>query len=271
VPKALSILFIGDVVGHIGHRELLRTLPALKQQYLPDVVIVNGENIVDGKGLSEKEALELFAAGVHAITTGNHIWENWKARPLLASQHPVIRPLNYPSENPGKGYCFVPLPSGKPLAVLQLQGRTFMQPIDCPFKAADWALARIGPQTNLVFVDFHAEVTAEKVAMGWHLDGRVSAVIGTHTHIQTNDARLLPRGTAYLTDSGMTGPYDSVLGMKKDIALKRFMLQTAHKYEVAEGDVRVSGVHLLLDESTGKATSIHAFSIPEPVRSVSSV
>lgn len=266
MPKALSILFIGDVVGHVGLRELLRTLPTLRDRYKADVVIVNGENIVDGKGLSEKEALELLGAGVHAITTGNHIWENWKARPLLASQHPVVRPLNYPPENPGKGYCFVPLPSGKPLAVLQLQGRTFMQSIDCPFKAADWALARITPQTNLVVVDFHAEVTAEKVAMGWHLDGRVSAVIGTHTHIQTNDARLLPRGTAYLTDSGMTGPYDSVLGMKKDVALKRFMLQTAHKYEVAEDDVRVCGVHIVVDESSGKALSIEPFSQPEPPR-----
>lgn len=266
MPKALSIVFIGDVVGHVGLREVLRTIPLLQQRYTPDAVVVNGENIVDGKGLSEKEALELFDAGVHAITTGNHVWENWKARPLLASQHPVVRPLNYPPENPGKGYCFVPLPTGKPLAVLQLQGRTFMQPIDCPFKAADWALARITPQTNLIVVDFHAEVTAEKVAMGWHLDGRVSAVIGTHTHIQTNDARILPRGTAYLTDSGMSGPYDSVLGMKKDIALKRFMLQTAHKYEVAEGDVRVCGVHLRVDEQSGKAISVEPFSVPEPNR-----
>lgn len=268
MPKPLSILFIGDVVGHVGLRELLRQMPTLRQQVQADVVIVNGENIVDGKGLSDKEAAELFAAGTNVITTGNHIWENWKARPLLASQLPILRPLNYPTENPGKGYCFFTLPSGKSMAVLQLQGRTFMQSIDCPFKAADWALARIAPQTSVIFVDFHADATAEKVAMGWHLDGRVSAVIGTHTHIQTNDARILPRGTAYLTDSGMTGPYDSVLGMKKDIAIKRFILQTAHKYETAEADLRVCGVHILVDEATGKAVHIAPFSSPEPIRSL---
>lgn len=270
MPRTLSILFIGDVVGFIGHKELLQRLPALKERYIPDCIIVNGENIVDGKGLSDKEAGELFAAGANVITTGNHIWENWKARPLLASNPAVLRPHNYPMENPGRGWAVVTLPDGRSVGVLQIQGRVYMQSIDCPFKTADAVLPKITAKTNVVFVDFHADATAEKIAMGWYLDGRVSAVVGTHTHIQTNDARILPGGTAYLTDSGMTGPYDSVLGMKKDIALKRFILQTAHKYETAEHDVRICGAFVVVDESTGKALSIEPFMIPEPARSVTS-
>lgn len=261
---------IGDVVGHVGLRELLHQLPGLRERFAPDCLIVNGENIVDGKGLSEAEANELFKAGAHVITTGNHIWENWKARPLLASTPNVLRPLNYPSENPGRGWFVVTLPDQRTVGVLQLQGRVYMQGIDCPFKAADFALGKIMAQTKHIVIDFHAEATAEKMALGWHVDGRASAVIGTHTHVQTNDATILPNGTAFLTDVGMTGPYDSVLGMKKDIALRRFLTQTAHKYETATNDVRVSGVLVVLDDMTGKALSIEPFTSPEPRRSVTS-
>jgi len=262
--RAFSLLFIGDVVGHVGLRELMRQLPSLKDQYSPDCIVVNGENIVDGKGLSEKEADELFGAGVHCITTGNHVWENWKARPLLASNANVLRPVNYPPENPGRGFTVVTLPDQRTVGIIQAQGRVYMQAIDCPFKGVDAAINKVAPRTKIILLDFHADATAEKIAMGWHCDGRVSAVLGTHTHIQTADARILPGGTAYLTDTGMTGPYDSVLGMKKDIAIRRLLLQTAHKYEIAENDVRVCGVHVLINEETGKAVSIKPFMNPQP-------
>lgn len=261
MAEKLSVLFIGDIVGKPGMNILQNNLGDFINKYNADFVIVNGENVVNGKGLSEKEADIIFGLGANIITTGNHIWENWKARPLLAKNDNVLRPLNYPSGNPGKGFKILKMDDFD-FAVLQLQGRTYMQSIDCPFKAADNALKFLSDKTKNIFVDFHAEATAEKVAMGWHLDGRVSAVVGTHTHIQTADAQILPKGTAYLTDSGMTGPYDSVLGMRKDIALKRFTLQTAHKYEMANDDVRMAGVRLILDRDTGQALSIKPFMYP---------
>ncbi len=260
--RTINILFIGDVVGHTGLRELLRQLPELKDRFQPSCIIVNGENIVDGKGLSEKEANELFGAGVHCITTGNHVWENWKSRTLLAERADVLRPMNYPAENPGRGWTLITLPDKRVIAVMQAQGRAYMQPIDCPFKAVDAAIKRVSADTKIIVLDFHADASAEKIAMGWHCDGRVSAVLGTHTHTQTADARLLPQGTAFISDVGMTGPYDSVLGMKKEIALKRLLLQTAHKYEVAENDHRVAGIALVVDETSGKALSITPFMSP---------
>ncbi|MBU3699320.1 MAG: TIGR00282 family metallophosphoesterase [Candidatus Kapabacteria bacterium] len=267
--RTMNILFIGDVVGHSGLRELLRQLPELKDRFQPSCIIVNGENIVDGKGLSDKEANELFAAGVHCITTGNHVWENWKARPLLAERADVLRPMNYPAENPGRGWTLITLPDKRVVAVMQAQGRAYMQPIDCPFKAVDAAIKRVSSETKIIILDFHADASAEKIAMGWHCDGRASAVLGTHTHTQTADARILPSGTAFISDVGMTGPYDSVLGMKKDIALKRLLLQTAHRYEVAEHDHRVAGVALVIDEVSGKALSITPFVSPTFVTSTS--
>jgi metallophosphoesterase (TIGR00282 family) len=263
----MNILFIGDVVGHSGLRELLRQLPELKDRFQPSCIIVNGENIVDGKGLSEKEANELFAAGVHCITTGNHVWENWKSRPLLAERADVLRPMNYPAENPGRGWTLITLPDKRVIAVMQAQGRAYMQPIDCPFKAVDAAIKRVSADTKIIVLDFHADASAEKIAMGWHCDGRISAVLGTHTHTQTADAQILPGGTAFISDVGMTGPYDSVLGMKKEIALKRLLLQTAHRYEVAEHNHRVAGVALAVDEATGKALSITPFVSPSFVTS----
>lgn len=258
----VKILFIGDVVGEISLHELKEKLPRLIQKYGIDFTVVNGENIWEGKGLNEIEANMLFKAGADVITTGNHVWENWKSRPLLENNRKVLRPLNYPPENPGEGF-YIASKKGLKIAVLQLQGRTYMQPIDCPFNSADIALEEIRKETNIIIVDFHAEATAEKSALGWHLDGRVSAVIGTHTHIQTADASILPGGTAYLTDVGMTGPYDSVLGMKKEIALKRFQLQTAHKYEVAENDLRIACCIVSVDTATGHASGIKSFMEPE--------
>ena len=264
----LSVLFIGDVVGEPGKNILEKKLPELKEKYKADFIIVNAENICNGKGVTEKEAEELFSWGVHIITTGNHVWDNWKSRPLLASNPKVLRPLNYPSGNPGRGYGFHDVNDDVTVCVLQLQGRTFMQSIDCPFKAADYALKAISEKTKIIIVDFHADATAEKVALGWHLDGKVSALFGTHTHIPTADASILPNGTAYITDVGMTGPYNSVVGMRKDIALKRFTLQTAHKYEMATGDEKVSGVNVIIDIATGQAEQIRPFSCPEFVTSI---
>lgn len=263
VSHTLNLLFIGDIVGTVGLQACVAALPALREKYSSDCIIINGENICNGKGLTEVEANRLFQAGAHVITTGNHIWENWKSRPLLANNRLVLRPLNYPRDNPGKGYAIVSIGTEYKVGVLQLQGRVYMPPIDCPFAAADRAVARIQTETNIIFVDMHAEATAEKIALGWHLDGRVSAVAGTHTHVQTADARILPKGTAYITDVGMTGPYDSVIGMQKEIALRRFMLQTAHKYEVATGDVRVCGIHVAVDSSTGMAKAIENFTVPD--------
>lgn len=262
MARTLNILFIGDIVGFAGFEAALEYLPECIAKYEADAVIVNGENIVNGKGLTEKEAKQLFKIGAHVITTGNHIWENWKSRPLLASDKYVLRPLNYPERNPGEGAVVVTLADGRTFGVVQLQGRVYMQPIDCPFRAADRILPRLKAETNVVFVDFHAEATAEKVSMGWYLDGKVSAVAGTHTHVQTADACILPKGTAYITDVGMTGPYDSVLGMDKGIALKRLLLQTAHKYESATGDKRISGIAVTVDEANGTARSIESFVFP---------
>lgn len=264
MARTMRILFIGDVVGFAGYRALLANLTKLTDEYKPDLLIVNGENIVDGKGLSEREATELFSAGVHVITTGNHVWENWKSRPLLSSNKCVLRPANYPVENPGRGWTVFTLPDGRAAGIVQIQGRVFMQPIDCPFKTIDSLLPKIASTTNIVIVDFHAEATAEKMAMGWHLDGRVSAILGTHTHVQTADATILPAGTAFITDVGMTGPYDSVIGLRKDVALRRFIQQTAHKYESATDMVRICGVVLDVDENSGHAVSIRSFCSPQP-------
>jgi len=268
VNKNINVLFIGDVVGEPGLKALKDYLPNFIQKYEPHLVIVNGENAADGKGVTEKESEQIFVMGTDIITSGNHVWDNWKSRPLLATNPKVLRPYNYPPGNAGRGYAFHKLENEQEIAVLNLQGRTFMQTIDCPFRGADIALKAINERTKLTIVDFHADATAEKIAMGWHLDGRVSAVIGTHTHIQTADSTILPGGTAYLTDAGMTGPYDSVVGLKKDIAIKRFTLQTPFKYEMAAEDIRICGVFVVLDSESGKAKKIESFTYPEPVREV---
>ncbi len=258
----VRIFFVGDIVGRAGLEFCLEVFPTLQRQYPWDVLIVNGENIVNGKGLSEKEAERLFEAGVDVITTGNHIWENWKARPLLTKEPRVLRPHNYPARNPGKGYIVQATATGITYAVVQLQGRVFLPPIDCPFRTVDSLLRRLRAQTPVIVLDFHAEATAEKQAMGWYVDGRVSLMVGTHTHVQTADARILPGGTGYITDVGMTGPHHSVIGMRKEIALRRFLLQTAFKYEVAEEDLRLSAVYAVVDSISGKAHHIEAVVYP---------
>lgn len=264
----INVLFIGDVVAEPGLKILEQNLSELKTKYKSDCVIANGENAAGGKGITEIEAERLFSAGVDIITSGNHIWDNWQGRPLLAKNPKVIRPLNYPAGNTGLGYTFLNVNERHNICVIQLQGRTFMQTIDCPFKAADFALKSISEKAKVIIVDFHADATAEKMSMAWHLDGRVTALLGTHTHIPTSDASILPNGTAYLTDVGMTGPNDSVVGMRKDIALKRFLLQTPHKYEVASDDVKICAVNLVVEASSGQALKIEQIILPKFENSV---
>jgi metallophosphoesterase (TIGR00282 family) len=268
LSNTLKVLFIGDVVGDPGINFLEENLDKIKEKYSPEFLIINGENAQNGKGMSEAEAERFFALGANVLTTGNHIWDNWKSKPLLAKNNKIIRPLNYPPGNVGLGYTFVDLPDRTKVAVLQLQGRTFMPSIDCPFRAADFAINAISEKTKNIIVDFHADATAEKIAMGWHLDGRVSAMLGTHTHIQTADATILPNGTAYITDVGMTGPYDSVVGMRKDVALKRFITQIPHKYEMASDEVRISGAFFEIDLDSGMSIRIDSFIYPKFERSV---
>ncbi len=256
------VLFVGDIVGEIGLAALQRHLPPLIESFRADFVVVNGENTCEGKGLRPSDAAAIFGAGAHVITTGNHVWERWQSKDVLTKERHVLRPLNYPRENVGHGFTLFRLEDGTQFGVLNIQGRTYMQPIDCPFKGADWAVDRMREETPAIIVDFHAEATAEKGAMAWYLDGRVSAVLGTHTHIQTGDARILPKGTAFITDVGMTGPYDSVIGMNKEVAIRRFLMQTPHKFELATEDPRLSAVFLQIDTATGKAVYIQPISIP---------
>ncbi|MBI5463902.1 MAG: TIGR00282 family metallophosphoesterase [Ignavibacteriales bacterium] len=262
MAKHLNIFFVGDINGRPGLALTTTVLKQYLQKYEVDFCIANGENLDNGKSITEEQAKALFDLGVHVITTGNHIWDSWKAKKILAENRNILRPLNYPKENPGYGYCIYDLKEKGRVGVVNLQGRTYMQPIDDPFKSADWAVSKIAPETKMIFVDMHAEATAEKMALAWHLDGRISALVGTHTHIPTSDARILPKGTAYITDAGMTGPYDSVIGLKKEIAIKRFMHQTPYKFELAEHDVRFCGVFIQLDAETGKAKKIEQVIFP---------
>ena len=266
-PSVVRVLFIGDVVGTGALAMVTKMLPTLAEKFKSDFIIVNGENVAEGKSLTKKQAAEIFNAGAKVITTGNHVWDRWDVRALLAEDRRILRPANYPRENAGTGFAVGETKDGIPIGVLNLQGRTYMQTIDCPFRVSDWALDKLGERTNIVIVDMHAEATAEKQTMGRYLDGKVSAVLGTHTHVQTADAQILPGGTAYLTDVGMSGPYDSVIGMKTEIAIKRFTHQTPFKYEIATGSIRIAGVSLTIDVATGAALAIESFMFPDFDRS----
>jgi metallophosphoesterase (TIGR00282 family) len=263
MSETINVMFIGDVVGTGGLALVSKMLRSLIAQHDIDFAIVNGENVADGKSLTKKQAAEIFEAGANIITTGNHVWDRWDSRGLLAEDRRILRPLNYPRENAGAGYAIAQTAKGTKVGVINLQGRTYMQTIDCPFHASNWVVEKVANETNVIIVDFHAEATAEKQSMGRYLDGQVSAVLGTHTHVQTADEQILPHGTAYLTDVGMTGPYDSVVGMRTDIAIKRFVYQTPFKYEIATNEVRIAGVRMTIDVETGCALSIDRFMFPE--------
>lgn len=259
----LNILFIGDIIGAPGLELTTAILKGVLEKHHVDFCIANGENLTDGKGISEEDAKKLFDLGIHVITTGNHVWDRWDSRKVLGGNRNILRPINYPRDNGGNGFVIYDLGEKGKIGVINAQGRTYMQPLDDPFRTIDWALSKINEQTKLVLIDFHAEATAEKAAMGWYLDGRATALIGTHTHIPTADARVLSRGTAYITDTGMTGPYDSVIGMKKDQALQRFLKQTPFKYETASNDVHFSAILISADSETGLAASIEQLIFPK--------
>lgn len=258
----ISVLFIGDIIGQPGLEFTQTFLPGIIQKYKPDVVIANGENISDGKGCTEKEAKILFDLGVKVITGGNHTWDKHQSQEYLKQDNRSLRPLNYPKGTHGNGYILIESKNTK-VAVVNLQGRTFMSAIDCPFRAAEWVIAKVKNDTKVIIIDFHAEATAEKMALANFLDGKVSCIIGTHTHIQTSDERILPNGTGYITDVGMTGPYDSVIGMKTQAAINRFLFQTPQKYETAKEEIHLSAVFVKVDINSGKTSFIERIFFPE--------
>jgi 2',3'-cyclic-nucleotide 2'-phosphodiesterase len=254
----MKILFIGDIFGQPGRRIVKEALPALREEFAPDLILANGENAAAGFGITPGLVEELLDLGIAVLTSGNHIWDRKEITPYL-SEHPdgrLLRPANYPSEAPGRGLFVGKTAEGVEYAVMNLQGRVFMAPLDCPFRTADKLLQDIPPLARIRIVDMHAEATSEKQALGRYLDGRVTAVLGTHTHIPTADEIVLPGGTAYITDLGMSGPYDSIIGIEKETVIKKFLNQMPARFEVATGDVRLCGVLIEADPETGRAVSI---------------
>lgn len=259
--KSLSILFIADIIGQPGLDITTALLPSIKKNYHIDFCIANGENADKGNGLTEAQVRKFFNIGIDIITGGNHTWSNFAFRSYLDTTRRVLRPLNYP-DAPGVGSTIFMVNERLPVGVINLQGRTFMYPIDCPFTKGHEEIVRMREKTKIIIVDFHAEATAEKMAFAWYIDGLVSAVIGTHTHVQTADERILPKGTAYITDAGMTGPYDSVIGMDVGVAIKRFVTMLPEKYRIATANNRFCGVVVDVDITTGRAMKIIRLNLP---------
>jgi len=257
----MRVLFLADVIGSPG-RSALKILSSLSNELGIDFCIANGENAAGGFGLTRAVAEELFSLGVHVITSGNHLWDRQGASELVAEEPRVLRPANYPPDVPGLGAGVFRARNGKKIAVLNLLGRVFMKNLDCPFRCADEAVKGLKSETPIIIVDMHAEATSEKVAMAWFLDGRVSAVVGTHTHVQTADERILPNGTGCITDAGMTGPFDSVIGIDKEVAIKRFLSQTPVRLVPAKLDVRINGVILDVEPASGVCSRIERLSMP---------
>jgi len=252
----LNLLFVGDIVGRPGRNGVRACLAGLVSRYGIDFTIANAENAAGGMGITTAVGEDLFAAGVDVLTTGNHVWRQRDAVSYVETEPRVLRPANYPPAAPGRGSeVFLTAHSG-PVGVLNLLGRTFMEPLDCPFRAADREIESLRGKTRVIVADVHAEATSEKLALGWYLDGRVSAVIGTHTHVQTADERVLPQGTAYITDVGMTGPRDSILGVRAEPIIERFVSGMPTRFEVAPGPVLLNAVVVSIDTETGTANSI---------------
>lgn len=255
----MVILFIGDVVGKPGRRAVSRLLAGIKKEHAIDLTVANLENSAGGFGVTERSMHELERAGVDAFTSGNHIWDKREGVPLLDTRSNIVRPANYPAGASGSGMRMVRSARDVPVLLLNIQGRVFMPPLDCPFRTIDRLLQEADaeyPECRIRMVDMHAEATSEKLAMGYHLDGRVSAVLGTHTHVRTGDATIRSKGTAYVTDVGMTGAHDSVLGINKEIAIERFITMRPIRFEVAKDDWRIDAVILDIDEDSGRARSI---------------
>lgn len=262
--KTTKIFFIADIVGEAGLTFLETMLPPLIEKHSPDFIIANGENSHEGRGINREIVKNLYDLGVNVITGGNHSFDKWKIFSYMKSDPNLLRPLNYPKGNAGYGYGIYDIPgTEKKIGVLNLQGRTFMQPIDDPFATSDWAIQKIKEETDIIFVDFHAEATAEKISMAWQLDGHVSVMVGTHTHIPTNDARIFPNGMGYVTDAGMTGPFNSVIGMKKKTSINRFLLGTPQRFHVAKKDNHLCGVLATVNLESAKCTEINSIIFPE--------
>src|ERR1017187_7853660 len=252
----MRILFIGDILGQPGRRIVKETLPLLRAELQPDLVLANAENAAAGFGITPSLVEELLDLDIAVLTSGNHIWDKKEIYPYFRDQvnGRLLRPANYPGDSPGRGLYVGKTSAGIGYAVMNLQGRIFMPPLDCPFRKADELLKSIPDDVKIRIVDFHAEATSEKRAMGWYLDGRVTAVLGTHTHVPTADEIVLPQGTAYLTDVGMTGPYDSVIGVKKELVIEKFLSGMPARFEPANGDVRLCAVLVECNAQTGRAT-----------------
>ncbi len=255
----MNILAIGDIVGDSGCEMFLDHVDAIKSQYDIDFCIVNAENACQNNGISRKKAELLLSGGADVLTLGNHAFRQKEAAALLHNNDRIIRPLNFPEGTPGKGHVTV-TKKGKKIAVINAMGRVYLDYMDCPFRGVDKVLSKIS--ADLIFVDFHAEATSEKISMGWYLDGRVTGLFGTHTHVQTNDAWVLPKGTGYITDLGMTGPVYSCLGVKKEITLDRFLTCIPQRFEFAEGRAKLNGAVFFVDDESGKCTGVEAIHIP---------
>jgi metallophosphoesterase (TIGR00282 family) len=260
----VNILLIADIVGNPGRQAVSRELHRLVDRYAIDMVIANGENAAGGFGITEDIAKELFEHGVHILTSGNHIWDKKDSFEFINREERLIRPANYPDGAPGRGSAVAVTAAGTKVAVLNLEGRVFMHNLECPFRVADREISRLKAITPIIIIDFHAEATSEKISLAWYLDAKVSAVIGTHTHVQTSDERILPGGTAYMSDAGMTGSFDSVIGIKKELAIEKFLTQLPVRFEVAKKDIRLNAVIIEIDENSGKALGVERISISCP-------
>ncbi|TLM65203.1 MAG: TIGR00282 family metallophosphoesterase [Deltaproteobacteria bacterium] len=257
----MKILFIGDIIGRPGRQMVDRHLGSLVDRHMIDLVVANAENAAAGFGVTPDVVAELFDAGVDVLTTGNHVWDKKEALPILEQERRLLRPANYPPGLPGRGWGVFRTSADVPVAVVNLEGRVFMNNLDCPFRAADAILEALPGRPPVVLVDFHAETTSEKNALGAYLDGRVSAVLGTHTHVQTADERLMPGGTAFISDAGMTGSRDSVIGIRKELSVERFLTQLPVRFEVAKREPMLCGVVVTVDETTGRAQGIERVQI----------
>mgnify|MGYP000930031453 CR=1 FL=1 len=259
--RGMKVIFIGDVVGEPGRNAVRDLLPMAKERFAPDFVIINGENAAGGNGITPRLAIELMRYGADAITLGDHAWDQKEIVPYFATEPRLIRPFNYPEGTPGAGHVVV-RGNGKALGIINAQGRTFMRPeLDNPFRLVVPLIEQIRAETPCILVDFHAEATSEKVAFGRYLDGRVSAVFGTHTHIPTADEMILPAGTAYITDVGMTGPYDSVIGRDAAAVVERYLTLLPQRWHLSHSDVRLSGAFVEIDEATGRALQLERFQV----------
>lgn len=256
----MNILFIGDIYGNSGKKAVKEIVPQLREELKIDFCIANGENSAAGSGITYIIANELYKAGVDCITMGNHTWSKKEILNFIDSENRIVRPANYPANVPGRGYTILKNSKGMELAVLNLMGRVYMDSIECPFLTADRVIQEIKAKTKVVFVDMHAEATSEKIALAWYLDGRICCLAGTHTHVPTADERILPFGTALISDVGMTGPYDGVIGVEKDLIIERFINRMPQKFEAAKGKVQFNSIFLVVDEKTGKCLKIERIS-----------